>query len=307
MINKYTDKSEAFDFIDTLRIQNIPSNQNPEHPTAVPGKKHLVSGIDPKHTDSETNSKNPRVSEDVQTEVKENDQYSKMPSEARRALVFLLRQGVILSSQKSMLFEAICQYEAEIRQHLSEVYLKLVLDEKSGVAFVASAINEHGQNSEEDDYGETEVETVSLITRRTLPLYDTLLLLVLRKHYQNREIYGEQKIVIDSERIESDLSPFLPLSNSTRSDRKKLNGALKKMVSHKILSTVRGSMDRFEITPVIRYVVSAEFLESMLAEYTRIAGEIKIEPNSPDRDSLSNNSLDIKKDPSDDNNGSQEK
>jgi hypothetical protein len=192
-----------------------------------------------------------------------------MPPEARRALVSLLRQGVILYSQKAKLFESLCQHQAAVRRHLSEVYLKLVLDERAGVAFVA------GIQSEED--GELEniedEDPVSLISRRTLSIYDTLLLLVLRKHYQDRETSGEQRIIIDTERVESYLTPFLPLTNSTKSDRRQLNGALQKMVTKKILAAVRGSDDRFEITPVIRYVVNAEFLESMLNEYLKIARE----------------------------------
>jgi len=248
----------AMGFMDRLRIKNTSADPGLDQAPGLPG---LSQG------------ENPPVIKAGHTDTADCEQHGTMPSEARRALVFLLRQGVILSSQKSKLFEAICRYETEIRQHLSQVYLKLVLDERAGVAFVAGMQNEHGQTPEEED-DQTEAEPVSLITRRTLPLYDTLLLLVLRKHYQNRETCGEQKIVIDAERIESDLSPFLPLSNSARTDRKKLNGALKKMVSHKILSTVRGSEDRFEITPVIRYVVSAAFLESMLEEYTRLANAL---------------------------------
>ncbi|ERT14165.1 DUF4194 domain-containing protein [Photorhabdus temperata] len=198
---------------------------------------------------------------------------SGMPPDARRVLVSLLRQGVILSSQKAKLFESLCRYQCAVRKHLSEVYLKLVLDEKAGVAFIAGFQNEEDTESLGID-GE---EVVSLISRRTLSLYDTLLLLVLRKHYQDRETSGEQRIIIDIERIESHLTPFLPLTNSTKSDRRKLKGALEKMVTKKILSSVRGSEDRFEITPVIRYVVSAEFLENMLNEYLKMAGEKGIE------------------------------
>ena len=195
-----------------------------------------------------------------------------MPAQASRALVFLLRQGVILSSQKSLLFEAVCRHEDRIRRHLADVYLRLVLDEKAGVAFIAGMQSEHCQDENSSDEPEEE-ELFALITRRVLPLYETLVLLVLRKYYQSRELCGEQKIIVDIEKIESDLSPFLPLSNSTGTDRRKLNGALKRMVSSRILSVVRGSQERFEITPVIRYVVSAEFLESMLSEYERLARE----------------------------------
>ncbi|MEE9452521.1 MAG: DUF4194 domain-containing protein [Gammaproteobacteria bacterium] len=192
-----------------------------------------------------------------------------MVPQARRALISLLRQGVILANQKLKLFELICRYQSDIRQHLANVYLNLVLDEKAGVAFVAT----RDEPEDLETKALEEDEPVSLIIRRTLSLYDTLLLLVLRAHYQARETSGEQRIVIDVERIDSHLTPFLPLTNSTKTDRKKLNAALQKMVSKRILHSVRGSDDRFEITPIIRYVVSADFLDNMLNEYLQLAKE----------------------------------
>lgn len=190
-----------------------------------------------------------------------------MPGQARRALVSLLRFGVILANQKSKLFESVCRYQPAIRRHLADVYLSLVLDEKADVAFVAA------QHEEDDAEARENEEPLSLISRRTLSLYDTLLLLVLRKHYQKRETSGEQLIMVDVERIESYLTPFLPLTNSATADRKKLNAALQKMVSRRILRVLRGNDDRFEITPIIRYVVNAAFLESMLGEYLQLARE----------------------------------
>ncbi len=135
-----------------------------------------------------------------------------MSVEARQVLVTLLRHGVVLSSQKIKLFASLCRYQNDIRKYLSEIYLKLVLDERSGVAFIANINDEKDKESLGMDDDE---EALSIISRRTLSLYDTLLLLVLRKHYQERESSGEQKIIIDIERIESNLTPFLPLTNST--------------------------------------------------------------------------------------------
>lgn len=201
---------------------------------------------------------------------------SGMVPAARRSLVYLLRQGVILASKKAKLFESLCRHQNDIRRHLAEVYLKLILDEKTGVAFVAGMQKEEEEQLE--DFADNEV--VSLITRRTLSLYDTLLLLVLRKHYQDRETSGEQLIIIDQERVESYLTPFLRLTNSSKSNRRKLGPALERMVKKKILRKVRGSRDRYEITPVIRYVVNAEFLEQMLGEYQRIAAENNIAEDS---------------------------
>ena len=80
--------------------------------------------------------------------VKSSD--SDMPHDARRVLVHLMRQGSVMASQKPKLFEQLCRYELAIRKHLSEVYLQLVLDQKSGVAFVASTTSEHVSNIEDD-------------------------------------------------------------------------------------------------------------------------------------------------------------
>ena len=206
---------------------------------------------------------------------------SMMPHEARRALVSLMRHGTVLAHSKKHIFDIVCQHQQAIRRHLSEVYLQLVLDERAGVAFIAGIDAEHdaklSSTTDEDVVDLTEdddIEPATLITRRTLSLYDTLLLLVLRKHFQEREVSCEQKIMIGIERIESLMTPFLPLTNSERADRSKLRATIKRMIDKRLLAKIRGSEDRYEITPIIRYVVKAEFLESMLQEYYRLADEL---------------------------------
>lgn len=212
-----------------------------------------------------------------------------MPHEARRVLVHLMRQGTVMASQKPKLFQLLCRYEDAIRKHLSEVYLQLILDQKTGVAFVASSAYQNdcvkgeasdgfeGGSSQGQDDLELD-ESTTLIPRRTLSLYDTLILLVLRKHYQDRESAGEQKITIDIERIESYLTPFLPITDHASLDRKKLLARVKALVSKKVLATIRGVEERYEITPIIRYVVSASFLESMLDEYMLLAEQAECVP-----------------------------
>ncbi|GAB2908332.1 DUF4194 domain-containing protein [Rheinheimera gaetbuli] len=211
----------------------------------------------------------------LKTEVVNTDE-SDMPHDARRVLVHLLRQGSVMASQKPKVFEQLIRFEIEVRKHLSEVYLRLVLDQKTGVAFVASTTSEHIEETSEDELYEEEFdseESATLIPKRTLSLFDTLILLVLRKHYQERESSGEQKITIDIERLESYLAPFLPITDHASKDRKKLLARVKEMIKRKVLSTIRGVEDRYEITPIIRYVVSANFLEEMLTEYMSLASD----------------------------------
>ncbi len=249
------------------------SDQNNSEPDSFEysSETSLTDNID--HVKGESQNESDETS--VNNIPEENKQISdsEMPHDARRALVHLMRQGSVISSQKTKLFELICLHELSIRRHLSEVYLRLVLDRKTGVAFVARVNSEHAENNPENNNIEEQdaEEATSLITRRTLSLMDTLILLVLRKHYQERESSGEQKITIDIERLESYLSPFLPITDHASKDRNKLIARVKEMVRRKVLSTIRGAEERYEITPIIRYVVNASFLESMLDEYTQLA------------------------------------
>jgi len=187
----------------------------------------------------------------------------RLAPEARRAVVALLKHGAVLAADKRMIFEAIGRHRGPLEAHLADMYLHLLIDERAGVALILQ------KDADEAD-GEEEESSTSLITRRSLTLYETLLMLVLRKHYQDRQSSGEQSVFIDLERIEAGLTPFLPLTTSTRSDRRQLSGALENMVKRKVLARARGTQDRFEITPVIRYVVNAANLEHLLAQYTSL-------------------------------------
>ncbi len=205
------------------------------------------------------------IEKTLDTPSPETPSSGRLPPEARRALVNLMRQGVIMADSKRVLFEALCRYEALIQDHLADMYMRLLIDQKAGLALVLQ--QEITGDVEDDD------EVTSLISRRTLSLYDTLLLLVLRKHYQEREAAGAQRVFIDIDRIEVQLTPCLPLVNSSRSDRRQLNGALNTMKDRRILAAVRGDEERFEITPVIRYVVNAVFLEEMLQAYQNLLAQ----------------------------------
>ena len=214
---------------------------------------------------------------DNQTEMEhaqDRDTDALMPHVARRVLVYLMRQGVILAAENLKLFDLLCRYEAEIRRHLAEDYIQLVLDAKQGVAYI---INLKSIQDEQEDENQHLDDFPVLIRKRTLTVYDTLILLVLRKYYQERETAGEHKIIIDVERIQSSLIPFIPLTNHDSKDRKKLNAALEKFIEKKVLTGLRGEEGRYEITPIIRYVVNAEFLQSLLSEYQQLAAKAKLQ------------------------------
>jgi hypothetical protein len=187
----------------------------------------------------------------------------RLSPEARRAVIELLRQGVVFADTRRLVFDAIRTHRAVIADHLADMQLRVLIDEPEGLALLLSA-RPNGIDEDDD-------ETASLISRRRLTVYDTLLLIILRKHFLDRETAGDVRIRIDVAQIEALMMPFLPLSGSTRSDRKKLNGAIEGMKKRKILNAVRGEDERIEISPVIRYVVNVEYLEHLLGEYRRLA------------------------------------
>jgi hypothetical protein len=163
----------------------------------------------------------------------------RLPAEARRALVELMRLGVVVAESRRLVFDALCAHRTLIADHLADMYLRMLIDAAAGLALLLDARSTGGDDGEEDQ--------AALISRRTLTVYDTLLLIVLRKHFLDRETAGDIRIRIDMAQIEALLMPFLPLTGSTSSDRKKLNGALDGMKRRKILNAVRGEDERVEI------------------------------------------------------------
>lgn len=255
------DKSAQTGFFELLR------NHTEVEPSPVPLQPVYEAGAEVGEEPQEIAPSQPVTSDGIQ---------GRLPPETRRALIALLRHGVIMADNKRLLFEALCRDRVAIQEHLADMNLRVLLDEKAGLAILLQKSVENG--------GDEDEEGASLITRRTLTLYDTLLLLVLRKHYQERETAGEQRVIIDTEHIQTALRPFLPLTNSSRSDQRQLNGALTNMKERRILAAVRGDEERYEITPVIRYVVSADFLERMLSEYTKLAKRAGLEPDDGNND-----------------------
>lgn len=217
---------------------------------------------------------------DVAPELVAENQAStagRLPAEARRALVELMRQGVVVAESRRLVFDALCAHRTLLADHLADMYLRVLIDESAGFALLLNA--QSGGNDDEEE------DAAALISRRTLTVYDTLLLIVLRKHFLDRETAGDIRIRIDVAQIEALLMPFLPLTGSMSSDRKKLNGAVEGMKRRKILNAVRGEDERVEISPVIRYVVNAEYLEHLLEEYRCLAEEARAGIETPDRNS----------------------
>ncbi len=215
---------------------------------------------------------------DGHAEVSDSEEASEeglIPHEASRALVYLLRHGVVRSQDKQQIFQSLCKYEEIIATQLKILFLEMLLDKKNGFAMLKQKEGDNEVDDEEIGSG--------LIIRYTLSYYDSLVLLMLRKYFKDRENAGEQTVFIDPDQLETMLHPFLSASKSDRMDRKVLHGALKRLKDKKIITQPRGDRERYEILPTIRHVVNVDFLEVMLEEYAVLAEKGKISPQTRKR------------------------
>src|SRR5579859_6691010 len=62
-----------------------------------------------------------------------------LPLDARRALCQLLSGPSVDQGRHSQLWPAVLRYEAQLRAHLNDLFLELVLDRDAGVAFTRQA------------------------------------------------------------------------------------------------------------------------------------------------------------------------
>ena len=155
--------------------------------------------------------------EQLDQNIEQQDNALQLPQQARHALVTLLKYGVILAAQKNKLFDAVYQHQQLLSQYLQQMYLNLFVDERAGMAYIEQQVQDE---TDEDD------EVLQLISTRTLTLYDSFLLIILRKFYQERQALGEDQVIIDIDRIDHAMRPFLAMSNYQSRERQKLSGAL---------------------------------------------------------------------------------
>jgi hypothetical protein len=185
-----------------------------------------------------------------------------LSEDGRSAMIFLMRHGVVMARKNGKIFDEIVRCQQGIRAVFAEQRLRLVIDEQDGLAMITDVSNEAGEG---------DGESSGLIGTRTLKLYDTLLLIVLRGIYRDRSFAGDERIEATSSEIEAAMNPFLAITNSERAEGRVLNSALKRMRDRKILYQGRQSDDAYEISPVIRYVADTNYMQKLLAEYIELA------------------------------------
>lgn len=178
--------------------------------------------------------------------------------DTRRALVQLLAGPSLDGRRHPKLWPILAREEAVIRRRLAELFLELVIDRDVQVAFTRQA-----------DTGDLEVPL--LLRRAQLTFIDSILLLHLRQRLTQAESQGDRAVVSTDEMMEF-LTLYERASNTDRAGfAKRVHASIEKIKKHSILQKIRSSEDRFEISPTLKLLFSAEEIQALTHLYQRMA------------------------------------
>lgn len=177
-----------------------------------------------------------------------------LPLDARRALCQLLSGPSIDAQRQPPLWAALLRHEAGVRRVLCELFLELVIDRDGGVAFARQADT-------------AELESPTLLRSAPLTFIESVLLLFLRQQLAEADTRGERAVVDELQLVEA-LSVYEKhLSTDRAGFARRVAAAINKMRENQLLSRLRGSEDRYEVSPVLKLLFSAEEVQALAEAY----------------------------------------
>ncbi|WOB51461.1 DUF4194 domain-containing protein [Xanthomonas hydrangeae] len=195
-----------------------------------------------------------------------------LPVEARRALCQLLSGPSVDAQRHSRLWPALLRSEAGIRSALAEVFLELVLDREAGIAFTRQA--ETG-----------ELEAPVLLRSAPLTFIDSVLLLHLRQQLAEADARGVRAVVEEAALGEALAVYEKNLSTDRAGFLRRVATAVQKMKDNHVLTRLRGEDARYEISPALKLLFSAEDVAALGQVYRQLrdgpaGGEDEVDPHA---------------------------
>jgi len=180
--------------------------------------------------------------------------------DTRRLLVQILIGPSLDERRHSKLWSVLLKNEEIIRRRLSDLFLELIIDHNLRVAFTRQA-----------DTGDLEVPL--LLRRSKLTFIDSILLLYLRQQLTQADSRGERAVVSREDIIEH-LHVYEQSANTDKAGFiKRIDTSIIKIKERSILQKIRGSEDRFEVSPTLKLLFSAEEIIALTKTYQDMAAQ----------------------------------
>ena len=192
--------------------------------------------------------------------------------DTRRVLVQLLLGPSLDGRRHPRLWTVLVRDEAVIRRRLADLFLEVVIDQDAQVAFTRQA-----------DTGD--LDAPILMRRVQLTFIDSVLLLYLRQQLIRADSKGDRAVVTINE-ITEFLSLYERAANTDRAGFvKRVHASIEKVKKHGILQKIRPSEERFEISPTLKLLFTAEEIQALTRLYQSMAaGEMLAQPEHADID-----------------------
>ncbi|WP_371180797.1 DUF4194 domain-containing protein [Xanthomonas sacchari] len=189
----------------------------------------------------------------------------RLPVDARRALCQLLSGPSVDAQRHSRLWPALLRSEPGIRSALADLFLELVLDREAGIAFTRQA-----------DTGE--LETPVLLRSAPLTFIDSVLLLHLRQQLAEADARGVRAVVEEAQLSDALAVYEKNLSTDRAGFLRRVANAVQKMKDNHVLTRLRGESERYEVSPALKLLFSAEDVAALAQVYR----ELREAPESAD-------------------------
>lgn len=171
----------------------------------------------------------------------------------RRVLLELLKGPYVSGTQSPQLWAALVADEGFVRSRLHDLFLDLVIDRVDEFAFTRKIVTD-------------EIDAPAAVRSERLTFLDTAMLLVLRQLLLAAP--GEKRVIVDREEVYERLAIYRTGDESTF--QRNLNGAWSRM-SNRLRVLHKAGEDRFEISPMVKFLIDEDRVRELIAVYERIA------------------------------------
>lgn len=181
-----------------------------------------------------------------------------LPMDTRRVLVQLLLGPALDADRQTKLWPVLLRDERVLRSRLHELFLDLVVDHEQRVAFTRQVVDEAA-------------DVPVLLRKAPLTFIQSALVLFLRQQLTQADARGERAVVSRSEMLEH-LRVFEPERNADQAKfERQLAGAVEKADQLNLVRRLKGSDERYEVSPALKLLFPAEQIQALTATYVRLA------------------------------------
>ena len=184
----------------------------------------------------------------------------------RRVLLELLKGPYVSGAQSPQLWSALIADERLVRSRLHDLFLDLVIDKIDEFAFTRKVVTD-------------ELDVPAAVRSERLTFLDTAMLIVLRQMLLAAP--GENRVIIDREEVYERMAIYRTGDES--SFLRHLNGAWSRM-SNRLRVLHKAGEDRFEISPMVKFLIDEDRVRELIDVYERIAAGQSPRPDLTEED-----------------------